>query len=46
MGKSKEGVGVGEESQNGDLADRRWEKAEKEKHQPDVFGDEQQRMNR
>merc|ERR550519_1905941 len=27
MGKSKEGVGVGEESQNGDLADRRWEKA-------------------
>merc|ERR1719507_1956513 len=43
MGKSKEGVGVGEESENGDLADR--EKAEKEKHQPDVFGVEQQRLN-
>merc|ERR1712037_735916 len=45
MGKSKEGAGVGEESQNGDLAERRREK-EEEKDQPDVFGDEQQRMNR
>ena len=44
MGKSKEGVGVGEESEKGDLVDR--EKAEKEKHQPDVFGVEHQRMNR
>merc|ERR550517_993677 len=47
MGKAKEGSGVGEEVQNGDLADRRREKAEKEqKHQPDVAGEEQQRMNR
>ena len=45
MGKSKEGVGVGEEGQNGDLADIRREK-EEEKHPPDVAGDEQQRMNR
>merc|ERR1719239_1785307 len=46
MGKAKEGSGVGEEVQNGDLADRRREKAEKEqKHQPDVAGEEQQRMN-
>ena len=44
MGKSKEGAGVGEGGQNGDLADR--ENAEKEKHQPDVFGVEQQRMDR
>ena len=48
MGKAKEGLGVGEEGQNGDLADRRREKAEKEeqKPQPDVGGEEQQRMNR
>ena len=48
MGKAKEGSGVGEEVQNGDLADRRREKAEKEeqKHQPDVAGEEHQRMNR
>ena len=43
MGKSKEGVGVGEGGQSGDLADR---EKEEEKHQPDVFGVEQQRMDR
>ena len=36
MGKSKEGLGVGEE---GDLRER-------EKEKPDVAGDEQQKMNR
>merc|ERR550517_1845118 len=48
MGKAKEGLGVGEEGQNGDLAERRVEKGEKkkERHQPDVAGEEQQRMNR
>jgi len=45
MGKGKEGLGEG--GQNGDLPDRRREKTEKEeKHQPDVVGEEQQRMNR
>ena len=45
MGKAKEGLGEG--GQNEDLPDRRREKVEKEeKHQPDVVGEEQQRMNR
>ena len=49
MGKAKEGSGVGEECQNGDLADRRvdrGEKKEEQKHQPDVAAEEQHRMNR
>merc|ERR1719209_2116085 len=48
MGKAKEGLGVGEEGQNGDLADRSRvprEKGEKEeqKHQPYAAEEEQQR---
>ena len=48
MGKAKEGSGVGEEVQNGDLADIRREKGEKEegRNQPSVAGEEQQRMDR